>query len=56
MAWTRSTSRCTTTAPRVPAPFGIAERVALYGGELTMAGAREGGQSLRAHLPLGSAA
>jgi signal transduction histidine kinase len=39
-----------------PAPMGIAERVALYGGELTTATARDGGQALRARLPLGSAA
>jgi signal transduction histidine kinase len=39
-----------------PAPMGIAERVALYGGELTTAAARGGGQALRARLPLGSAA
>jgi signal transduction histidine kinase len=36
--------------------MGIAERVALYGGELTTGGARDGGQALRARLPLGSAA
>jgi signal transduction histidine kinase len=39
-----------------PAPLGIAERVALYGGELSTASARDGGQALRARLPLGSAA
>jgi signal transduction histidine kinase len=39
-----------------PAPLGIAERVALYGGELRMAVSREGGQALRARLPFGSAA
>ena len=39
-----------------PAPMGIAERVALYGGELRTATARDGGQTLRARLPLGSAA
>ena len=39
-----------------PAPMGIAERVALYGGELRTASARDGGQALRARLPLGSAA
>jgi hypothetical protein len=38
-----------------PAPLGIAERVALYGGELRMAISREGGQALRARLPFGSA-
>jgi signal transduction histidine kinase len=42
--------------PARPAPMGIAERVALYGGELTTGGARDGGQALRARLPLGSAA
>jgi signal transduction histidine kinase len=36
--------------------MGIAERVALYGGELTTGSARDGGQALRARLPLGSAA
>ncbi len=39
-----------------PAPRGIAERVALYGGELSTAGSRDGGQALRARLPFGSAA
>ena len=39
-----------------PAPLGIAERVALYGGELSTAGSRDGGQALRARLPFGSAA
>jgi signal transduction histidine kinase len=39
-----------------PAPMGIAERVALYGGELSTAASRDGGQALRARLPLGSAA
>jgi signal transduction histidine kinase len=39
-----------------PAPLGIAERVALYGGELHTASSRDGRQSLRARLPLGSAA
>lgn len=39
-----------------PAPMGIAERVALYGGELTTAGSRGARQSLRARLPFGSAA
>jgi signal transduction histidine kinase len=39
-----------------PAPLGIAERVALYGGELRMAVSREGGHALRARLPFGSAA
>jgi signal transduction histidine kinase len=39
-----------------PAPLGIAERVALYGGELRTTTARDGGQTLRARLPLGSAA
>jgi signal transduction histidine kinase len=38
-----------------PAPMGIAERVALYGGELRTTTARDGGQALRARLPLGSA-
>jgi signal transduction histidine kinase len=42
--------------PARPAPMGIAERVALYGGELTTGSARDGGQALRARLPLGSAA
>ena len=39
-----------------PAPMGIAERVALYGGELRTARRRDGRQTLRARLPLGSAA
>jgi len=39
-----------------PAPMGIAERVALYGGELRTASRRDGRQALRARLPLGSAA
>jgi signal transduction histidine kinase len=39
-----------------PAPMGIAERVALYGGELSTAAPRGGGQALRARLPFGSAA
>lgn len=39
-----------------PAPMGIAERVALYGGELRTTNGRDGGQTLRARLPLGSAA
>jgi signal transduction histidine kinase len=39
-----------------PAPIGIAERVALYGGELSTASRRGGGHALRARLPLGSAA
>jgi len=39
-----------------PAPMGIAERVALYGGELSTAGARGGGRALRARLPFRSAA
>jgi signal transduction histidine kinase len=38
------------------APLGIAERVALYGGELSTAGSRDGGQALRARLPFGSTA
>ena len=42
--------------PRGPRRCGIAERVALYGGELRTATARDGGQTLRARLPLGSAA
>lgn len=42
-------------APR-PAPMGIEERVALYGGELRTASSRDGGQALRVRLPLGSAA
>jgi signal transduction histidine kinase len=42
--------------PARPAPIGIAERVALYGGELTTGSARDGSQALRARLPLGSAA
>ena len=39
-----------------PAPLGIAERVALYGGELSTGGSRDGGQALRARLPFGNAA
>jgi signal transduction histidine kinase len=39
-----------------PAPMGIAERVALYGGELSTAGSRGAGHALRARLPFGSAA
>jgi signal transduction histidine kinase len=39
-----------------PAPMGIAERVAMYGGELRTASRRDGRQALRARLPLGSAA
>jgi signal transduction histidine kinase len=39
-----------------PAPIGIEERVALYGGELRIARPRDGGHSLRARMPLGSAA
>jgi signal transduction histidine kinase len=39
-----------------PAPLGIAERVALYGGELRTTTARDGGRVLRARLPLGSVA
>jgi signal transduction histidine kinase len=39
-----------------PAPMGIQERVALYGGELRAVSARDGGHALRARLPLGSAA
>jgi signal transduction histidine kinase len=39
-----------------PAPMGITERVALYGGELRTASRRDGRQALRARLPLGSAA
>jgi signal transduction histidine kinase len=39
-----------------PAPLGIAERVALYGGELSTAASRGAGESLRARLPFGSAA
>jgi signal transduction histidine kinase len=39
-----------------PAPLGIAERVALYGGALSTAASRGAGQSLRARLPFGSAA
>jgi signal transduction histidine kinase len=39
-----------------PAPMGIAERVALYGGELRTVGLRDGGRALRARLPLGSSA
>jgi signal transduction histidine kinase len=42
--------------PARAAPLGIAERVALYGGELSTAGSRDGGQALRARLPFGSAA
>jgi signal transduction histidine kinase len=38
-----------------PAPMGIGERVALYGGELRAASSRDGGQALRARLPLGNA-
>jgi signal transduction histidine kinase len=41
-------------SPR-PAPLGIEERVALYGGDLRVATSRDGGQALRARLPLGSA-
>ena len=39
-----------------PAPMGIQERVALYGGELRAGSGRDGGHALRARLPLGSAA
>jgi signal transduction histidine kinase len=39
-----------------PAPMGIQERVALYGGELRTARPRDGGQVVRARLPVGSAA
>jgi signal transduction histidine kinase len=39
-----------------PAPMGIAERVALYGGELSTATPRGGGQALRARLPVRSIA
>lgn len=39
-----------------PAPLGIAERVALYGGELSTASSRDGRQALRARLPVRSAA
>jgi signal transduction histidine kinase len=39
-----------------PAPMGIPERVALYGGELRTASRRDGRQALRARLPLGSGA
>jgi signal transduction histidine kinase len=39
-----------------PAPMGIAERAALYGGELSTTGSRGAGHSLRARLPFGSAA
>jgi signal transduction histidine kinase len=39
-----------------PAPMGIQERVALYGGELRIASPRDGGHALRARMPLGSAA
>ena len=39
-----------------PAPMGIQERVALYGGELRTTSPRAGGHALRARLPLGSAA
>jgi signal transduction histidine kinase len=39
-----------------PAPMGIEERVALYGGELRTTSPRAGGHALRARLPLGSAA
>jgi signal transduction histidine kinase len=39
-----------------PAPMGVQERVALYGGELRIASPRDGGHVLRARLPLGSAA
>jgi signal transduction histidine kinase len=39
-----------------PAPMGIEERVALYGGELRTTSPRAGGHALRARLPLGSTA
>ena len=39
-----------------PAPIGIQERVALYGGELRTSSPRTGGHALRARMPLGSAA
>ena len=39
-----------------PAPMGIAERVALYGGVLSTASSRDGGHALRARLPAGRAA
>jgi signal transduction histidine kinase len=37
-----------------PAPMGIQERVALYGGELQVASPRDGGHVLHARMPLGS--
>jgi signal transduction histidine kinase len=39
-----------------PAPIGIEERVALYGGDLRTTSPRDGGHALRARMPLGSAA